>query len=148
MLEKTLESPLDCTEVKPVSLKGSQPSVLSGRTDADAKASVLWPPDVKSWLTGKKSPDAGKDWGRRRKRQKKMRWVDGITHAVDMHLGKLWEMVRDSEACHPAVPGLLEESDTVTEQQQNKRHIQIPICKKVKYRKRLYVPRCYFNYLI
>ena len=61
VLEKTLESPLDCQEIKPVSLKGNQPWIFIGRTDAEAEAPILWPPDVKSQLTGK-DPDAGKDW--------------------------------------------------------------------------------------
>ena len=60
VLEKTLESPLDCKEIKPVNPKGNQPWIFTGRTDAEAEASVLWPPDVKSWLTGK-DPDDRKD---------------------------------------------------------------------------------------
>ena len=59
MLEKTLESPLGCKEIKPVNLKGNQPQIFVGRTDAKAEAPLLWPPDVKSQLTGK-DPDAGK----------------------------------------------------------------------------------------
>ena len=66
MLEKTLESPLDSKEIKPVSPKGKQPWILTWRTDAEAEAPILWPPDVKSWLTGK-DPDAGKDWGPKEK---------------------------------------------------------------------------------
>jgi len=62
VLEKTLESPLDYKEIKPVNPKGNQPWILIGRTDAEAEAPILWPPDVKSWLIGK-DPDAGKDWG-------------------------------------------------------------------------------------
>ena len=57
---ETLESPLDCKEIKPVSLKGNQPSIFIGRTDAEAETSTLWPHDAKSQLTGK-DPDAGKD---------------------------------------------------------------------------------------
>ena len=60
VLEKTLESPLDCKEIKPVNSKGNQPWIFIGRTDSEAEAPILWPPDVKSWLTGK-DPDAGKD---------------------------------------------------------------------------------------
>ena len=62
VLEKTLESPLDCKEVKPVNPKGSQPLVLIGRTDVEDEALILWPPDTKSQLIGK-DPDAVKDWG-------------------------------------------------------------------------------------
>ena len=55
-------SHLDCKEIKPVSPKGNQPWIFIGRTDAEAEAPILWPPDAKNWLTGK-DPDAGKDWG-------------------------------------------------------------------------------------
>ena len=61
VLEKTLESPLDCKEIKPVNPKGNQSWIFIGRTDAEAEAPILWPPDVKNWLTGK-DPDAGRDW--------------------------------------------------------------------------------------
>ena len=61
VLEKTLESPLDCKEIQPVRPKGNQSWIFIGRTDADAETPILWPPDVKSWLIGK-DPDAGKDW--------------------------------------------------------------------------------------
>ena len=61
VLEKTLESPPDCKEIKPVHPKGNQPWISTGRTDAEAEAPILWPHDVKSWLIGK-DPDTGKDW--------------------------------------------------------------------------------------
>ena len=65
VLEKTLESPLDCKEIQPVHPKGDQSWIFTGRTDAEAP--ILWPPDVKNWLIGK-NPEAGKDWrGRRQK---------------------------------------------------------------------------------
>ena len=60
VLEKTLESPLDCKEIKPVNPKGNQPWIFIGRTDSEAEAPILWPPDVKSWFI-RKDPDAGKD---------------------------------------------------------------------------------------
>ena len=66
VLEKTLESPLDCKEIQPVHPVGDQSWVFIGRTDAEAETPVLWPPDVKSWLIGK-DPDAGKDWGQEEK---------------------------------------------------------------------------------
>ena len=66
VLEKTLESPLDCREIKPVNPKGNQPWISIGSPDAEAEAPIFWPPDVKSWLTGK-DPDAGKDWGQEEK---------------------------------------------------------------------------------
>ena len=61
VLEKILESPLDCKEIKPVNPKGNQSWIFIGRTDAEAETTVLWPPDVKNWLIGK-DPDTGKDW--------------------------------------------------------------------------------------
>ena len=60
MLEKTLESPLDCKDIQPVNPKGNQSWIFIGRTDAEAETPILWPPDGKNWLTGK-DPDAGKD---------------------------------------------------------------------------------------
>ena len=67
VLEKTLESSLDCKETKPVNPKGNQPWIFIGRTDAEAEAPTLWPPDVKSQLI-RKDPDAEKDWGQEEKR--------------------------------------------------------------------------------
>ena len=61
LLEKTLDSPLDYKEIQPVNPKRNQLWILTGRTDAEAEAPILWPSDVKSWLIGK-DPDAGKDW--------------------------------------------------------------------------------------
>ena len=66
VLENTLESPLDYREIKPVNSKGNRPWIFIGRTNAEAKAPVLWPPDAKDLLTGK-DPDAGKDWGKEEK---------------------------------------------------------------------------------
>ena len=66
VLEKTLESPLDCKEIKSVNLKGNQPWIFIWRTDAEAKAPILWPSDVKSWLTGM-DPDDGEDWRQKEK---------------------------------------------------------------------------------
>ena len=65
-LQKTIESLLDSREIKPINPKGNQSWLFIGGTDAEAEAPVLWPPDVKSWLTGK-DPDAGKDWGQEEK---------------------------------------------------------------------------------
>ena len=66
LLEKTLENPLDCKEIKPVNPKGNQPWIITRRTDAEAEAPTLWPPDTKSQLLGK-DPDAGKDWGQEKR---------------------------------------------------------------------------------
>ena len=64
MLEKTLESPLDCKEIQPVHSKGNQSLIFIGRTDAEAEAPIRWPPNVKNWLFWK-DPDAGRDWGQK-----------------------------------------------------------------------------------
>ena len=66
VLEKTLESPLDCKESQPVHLKGNQSWIFFGKTDVEAETPILWPPDVKNWVFGK-DPDAGRDWGQEEK---------------------------------------------------------------------------------
>ena len=88
VLEKTPASPLDSKEIKPVNPKGNQPWIFIGRTDTEAEAPIIWPPDVKSWLTGK-DPDAGKDWGQEEKGAAEGKWLDGITDSMDVSLRKL-----------------------------------------------------------
>ena len=102
VLEKTLESPLDCKEIQPVHPKGNQPWVFIGRTDAEAETPILWPPDEKSQLIGK-DPDVGEDWRQEEKGATEDE-MGGWYHWLNGHeFEKLREMVKDEETWCAAV---------------------------------------------
>ena len=115
VLEKILESPLNCKKIKPVNPKENQPWIFIGRADAEAEVPIIWPPDMKSRLI-RKDPDAGRDWRQEEKGTIEDEIVDSITDSTDISLSKLREMVKDREAWHATVHGVTVVHDWVTKQ--------------------------------
>ena len=105
VLEKTLESPLDCKEIQPVHPK-DQSWVFIGRTDFEAETLIFWEPDAKNWLIWK-DPDAGKDWGQEEKGTTEDEMAGWHHWLMDMGLGRLQELVMDKEALGAAVHGVV-----------------------------------------
>ena len=119
MLEKTLESPFDCREIKSVNPKGNQPWIFTGRTDAEAP--VLWPSDGKSQFIGK-DPDAGKDWGQEEKGATEVKMVGWHHQLNGQSFDKFWKIVKDRKAWCAAVHGVAENRTQLSDWTTTYRH--------------------------
>ena len=121
VLEKTLESPLDCKEIKPVNPKGNQSWIFPGRIDTEAEAPILQQPDVKNWLIGK-DPDAGKDWGQEKgtTEDKMVGWHHQLNgHKLEQALGDS----KDKEAWHAVVHGVAKSQTQLSNWTTTMRHV-------------------------
>ena len=116
VLEKTLESPLDCKEIQPVHTIWNQYWIFIGRTDAEAETPIPWPPDAKNWLI-RKDPDAGKDWGQEEKGRQRMRWLYGtidsrtwvwVNSRTHVHRPWTWVWVNSRSWWWTGRPGVLQ----------------------------------------
>ena len=128
VLEKTLESYLDCKEIQPVHPKENQSWIFIGRTDAKAETPILWPPDAKNWFIWK-DLNAGKDWRWEEKRtteDEMVGWYHGLN---DMSLSKLWEILKDREAWRAVVHGVAKSWDTTKWLNNNEGHLPADLVK-------------------